>query len=123
MQQVVPPVAHGSTLPPQQWKMVHHVSNSYFMYFCFSCAMLFSIPGWKEHAMLTKKTSRNQITLPKAIARHFPDVDYFDVREEDGKIVLLPVRPNQADAVRERLASMGISEKDVEEAVRRVRSQ
>jgi len=73
--------------------------------------------------MLTKKTSRNQITLPKAIARHFPDVDYFDVREEDGKIVLLPVRPNQADAVRERLASMGISEKDVEEAVRRVRSQ
>jgi len=73
--------------------------------------------------MLTKKTSRNQITLPKAIVRHFPDVDYFDVREEDGRIVLLPVRPNQADAVRERLAGMGISEKDVEEAVRRVRSQ
>ncbi len=73
--------------------------------------------------MLTKKTSRNQITLPKPIARRFPDVDYFDVREEDGKIILLPVRLNQADAVRQRLASMGISERDVEEAVRRARGK
>jgi hypothetical protein len=31
--------------------------------------------------MLAKKTSKNQITLPKAIADRFPGVDYFDVRE------------------------------------------
>ncbi len=67
--------------------------------------------------MLTKKTSRNQVTLPKSVVRHFQDVDYFDVQEEDGKIILLPVRPNQADAVRERLAELGIDEQDVEEAV------
>jgi len=67
--------------------------------------------------MLTKKTSKNQITLPKAIITHFPDVDYFDVQEEDGKIVLFPVRPNQAEDVRHRLAEMGLGEQDVKDAI------
>jgi len=67
--------------------------------------------------MFAKKTSKNQITLPKSIVTHFPDVDYFDVREEGGKIVLLPVRPNQAEDVRHRLAEMGLGEQDVKDAV------
>jgi len=67
--------------------------------------------------MLTKKTSRNQITLPKSVVMHFPDVDYFDVREEGGKIILLPVRPNQAEKVRQRLAEMGLGDQDVKDAV------
>jgi hypothetical protein len=36
-------------------------------------------------ARLAKKTSKNQLTLPKAIVEHFPDVDYFNVREEGGR--------------------------------------
>ncbi len=68
--------------------------------------------------MLAKKTSKNQITLPKAIVSHFPDIEYFDVREEGGQIILLPVRLSRADAVRTKLAEVGISEKDVEEAVK-----
>jgi len=67
--------------------------------------------------MLTKKTSKNQITLPKSVVGHFPDVDYFDVQEEGGKIILLPVRPNQADDVRSRLAEVGLGEDDVKDAV------
>ncbi len=67
--------------------------------------------------MLTKKTSKNQITLPKAIITHFPDVDYFDVQEEDGKIVLFPVRPNQTEDVRRRLAEMGLDDQDVKDAI------
>ena len=51
--------------------------------------------------MLAKKTSKNQITLPKAIISHFPDTEYFDVREEDGHIVLVPLRPSRADDVRD----------------------
>lgn len=67
--------------------------------------------------MLAKKTSKNQITLPKAIAGRFPGVDYFDVSEENGVIVLRPLRPNRADEVRRKLAELGITESDVEEAV------
>ncbi|GAB4267560.1 MAG: AbrB/MazE/SpoVT family DNA-binding domain-containing protein [Deferrisomatales bacterium] len=67
--------------------------------------------------MLAKKTSKNQITLPKAIVSRFPGVDYFDVREEDGRIVLQPVRIGRADAVREKLDELGITEEDVRDAV------
>jgi len=67
--------------------------------------------------MLAKKTSKNQITLPKTVIGQFPGVDYFDVQEQDGMIVLRPVRPNQADEVRRKLAELGISEGDVADAV------
>ena len=62
-----------------------------------------------------------QITLPKAIASRFPGVDYFDVREEDGRIVLVPLRESKADDVRARLQQLGITEDDVADAVRWVR--
>ena len=53
--------------------------------------------------MLAKKTSKNQITLPKAIVRQLPDVDYFEVSLREGEIVLRPaVVTNQA----ERLAAV-----------------
>lgn len=67
---------------------------------------------------LAKKTSKNQITLPKAIADRFPGVRYFDVREEEGRIVLSPVMPDAAKRVREKLREMGIEPKDIEDAVR-----
>ncbi len=67
--------------------------------------------------MLAKLTSKNQLTLPKRVMAQFPDTNYFDVRAESGKIVLAPVRPDQADAAREKLAELGITSQDVEEAV------
>jgi hypothetical protein len=67
---------------------------------------------------LAKKTSKNQLTLPKAVVDRFPGVSYFDVREEEGRIVLTPVVPNAADRVREKLQEVGIEPKDIEEAVR-----
>ena len=42
--------------------------------------------------MLAKRNSRNQITLPKAIIADFEGTDYFDVTQENGRIVLDPVR-------------------------------
>ena len=54
--------------------------------------------------MLAKLTSKNQITLPKAIISAFEGTDYFDVTQENGCIVLAPVRitpartPTLADA-------------------------
>ncbi len=67
---------------------------------------------------LAKKTSKNQLTLPKAVVDRFPGVSYFDVREEEGRIVLTPVVPNAADRVREKLQEVGIEPEDIEEAVR-----
>ncbi len=67
--------------------------------------------------MLAKLTSKNQLTLPKAIVSAFPEVSYFDVATEAGRIVLSPVRLNQGDAVREKLVELGITEADVEGAV------
>ena len=68
--------------------------------------------------MLAKLTAENQITLPEAIVSHFPGVAYFDVSAESGRIVLAPVRVNQGDIVRAKLAELGIEESDVRDAVR-----
>jgi len=43
--------------------------------------------------------------------------EYFDVTVENGRIILTPVRIQRAQAVRGKLEQLGISEKDVEEAV------
>jgi virulence-associated protein VagC len=66
---------------------------------------------------LAKKTSKNQLTLPKAVVDRFPGVDYFDVTAEGDRIVLRPVRVGGADEVRERLAAAGIDFDDVTDAI------
>ena len=67
--------------------------------------------------MLAKLTSKNQITLPKSVVSSFEGTEYFDVANEKGRIVLTPVRLTRADAVRSKLADLGLSEADVAEAV------
>ncbi len=67
--------------------------------------------------MLAKLTSKNQLTLPKAIVASFEGVEYFDVTTDNGRVVLTPVRLVRADAVRAKLAELGVSEADVAEAV------
>jgi len=67
--------------------------------------------------MLTKRTAKNQVTLPKSIVQAVGDADYYDVSTENGRIVLTPVRIQQADAVRTKLAKLGITEDDVQDAI------
>ncbi|MDE2666896.1 MAG: AbrB/MazE/SpoVT family DNA-binding domain-containing protein [Acidobacteriota bacterium] len=67
--------------------------------------------------MLAKLTSKNRLTLPKAVVDDFRGYEYFDVTKANGRIVLTPVRLNRADAVRAKLAELGMSEADVAEAV------
>ena len=45
------------------------------------------------------------------------------VEAKDGRIILTPVRLQKADAVREKLAAMGIGEEDVADAVRWARQR
>lgn len=63
--------------------------------------------------MIAGMTSKNQITLLKAVADLFPDTTCFDVRAEEGRIVLVPLRPGRADEVRSKLKALGIREADV----------
>jgi len=67
--------------------------------------------------MLSKKTVKNQITLPKKVADQFPATDYFDVWTEGGEIVLRPVDPDALRRVQRKLAELGIRERDVRAAV------
>lgn len=68
--------------------------------------------------MLAKVTSKNQLTLPKAVAERFRGTEYFEVSEEGGRIVLTPVRLQRAESVRAKLSELGITEADVGAAVR-----
>lgn len=67
--------------------------------------------------VLAKKTSKNQLTLPKAIADRFPGVDYFEVAADGDRIVLRPVRVGGADEVRRRLAAAGLGPANVTDAI------
>jgi len=77
--------------------------------------------------MLAKKTSKNQITLPKAITNAFPEAQYFDVSIKDDKILLMPVKimpvGSTLEGLREKMKELGITKKDVNEAVRWARSK
>jgi len=67
--------------------------------------------------MLAKKSSKNQITLPKAIVASIGDVDYFDITIRNGRIILEPVRTKQGYEVRSRLKALGIRETDIDAAI------
>ncbi len=73
--------------------------------------------------MLAKLTSKNQLTLPKAVIRQFPGAEYFEVRAENGQIVLVPARVSAADAVRDKLEALGITESNVVDAVKWARGK
>lgn len=72
--------------------------------------------------MLAKLTSKNQLTLPKSAVDAVGVAEYFDVEVRAGQIVLTPVRIQRADAVRAKLAALGLGEADVADAVRWVRA-
>ncbi|RJP19431.1 MAG: AbrB/MazE/SpoVT family DNA-binding domain-containing protein [Candidatus Abyssobacteria bacterium SURF_5] len=72
--------------------------------------------------MLAKKTSKNQLTLPKQVVQQFPGVDYFEVSVREKKIVLTPVKITSAastiENVRNKMQALGLQEEDIEKAIR-----
>ncbi len=67
--------------------------------------------------MLAKLTSKNPLTLPKSITAAVGATEYFDVEASNGRIVLTPVRVQRGDAVRAKLAEVGLQEQDTADAV------
>ena len=77
--------------------------------------------------MLAKKTSKNQITLPKRVIEKLPKTDYFDISLRENEIILKPVKIMPAGSnlktVREKIASLGLSELDIKKAVKWARKE
>jgi hypothetical protein len=67
--------------------------------------------------MLAKLTTKNQLTLPKTIVNLVGNAEYYDVEVQSGRIVLTPVRIQDANAVRDKLASLNISQEDINDAI------
>jgi hypothetical protein len=67
--------------------------------------------------MLAKMTSKNQLTLPKSITASVGSSEYFEVEARNGQIVLTPVRIQRGDALRAKLAELGLEEQDIADAV------
>jgi bifunctional DNA-binding transcriptional regulator/antitoxin component of YhaV-PrlF toxin-antitoxin module len=70
--------------------------------------------------MLAKLTAKNQLTLPKRALESLgvdPPPTYFDIEIDDGRIILTPARVGSSDAVRRKLAELGITDSDVADAV------
>jgi translation initiation factor IF-1 len=72
--------------------------------------------------MLAKMTSKNQLTLPKALTALVGEPEYFDVEARNGQLVLTPVRIQRGDAIRAKLAELQLTEADVADAVTWARS-
>ncbi len=77
--------------------------------------------------MLAKKTVKNQITLPKAIVEKLPVTDYFEVGIRGQEIVLRPVvieaKGIRLEKIRLKMKALGLSEKDVDAAIRWARNR
>ena len=72
--------------------------------------------------MLARLTPDNQITLPEAVTDGLEGTEYVEVTVENGRIVLTPVQVVRAAAVRAKLAAMGITEEDGNDAMEWARS-
>lgn len=78
--------------------------------------------------MLCKRTYKNQITIPKKVMEKFDGVEYFEARIKEGSIVLEPVevKPVGKDIlaeVRKKIAALGLTDRDIEDAVAWARGQ
>jgi len=77
--------------------------------------------------MLAKLTTKNQLTLPRAIIKEFQGVEYFDVAVAEGRILLAPVRMQPVDVnlggIRKKMEKLGITQNDVADAIRWARKK
>ena len=71
--------------------------------------------------MLAKKTTKNQLTIPKALLDKLPETDYFDAEVVSDALVLRPVRVVpmvDMDRIRDRLKRTGVGPCEVKRAVK-----
>jgi len=74
---------------------------------------------WLEEkvTMVTRLVDKREVQLPAVVLREFEDVEFFEISSDGMRIVLTPVSANRADLVRQKLDLLGLTERDIEDAV------
>ena len=67
--------------------------------------------------MRAKLRDGNQLILPDEVALDLHGVEYLDIEEKLGYLVLKPVRRKSLDDIHDRLERLGITEQDIADAV------
>ena len=69
----------------------------------------------------------SSITLPKSIVERLPKTDYFEVSLRGEEILLRPVvietKGTKLDRIRKKIKALGLTEKDVDAAIRWARTR
>jgi bifunctional DNA-binding transcriptional regulator/antitoxin component of YhaV-PrlF toxin-antitoxin module len=75
--------------------------------------------------MLAKLTSKNQITIPKKIMDQLPDVQHFDVKLDEGIVVMKPLLLYDVDLerIRSKMDKLGLEKDTVAEAIEWARNK
>ncbi len=75
--------------------------------------------------MISKITTKNQITIPKKIINQIPEAKYFDVELKDGIVLLKPLAFYETDLrqIRAKLKKLELEPNAVAEAVQWARSK
>lgn len=78
--------------------------------------------------MLCKRTFKNQITLSKKLVEAVGSPDYFETTVKDNAIMLIPVKisplhSHRLSQTRKKIAGLGLSEKDIDQAIAWARKQ
>ncbi len=74
--------------------------------------------------MISKLTSKNQITIPKKLMDQLPDVQHFHVELNEGVIVMKPlvIYDTDLDRIRSKIKQLGLKKDTVAEAVQWARN-
>jgi len=67
--------------------------------------------------VLAKKTTKKQLTPPKKVVDRSTGVECSEISTDGTCIVLRPLQKSRADAVRARLAQLGINDEAVKTSV------
>lgn len=74
--------------------------------------------------MLIEKSETNQVHLPESVARQFAGVRYFELRVENGRIILQPAQGvDRLAGIQDKLETLGISAADIADAVKWARQE
>ena len=59
----------------------------------------------------------NQIAIPQSIADSYADTSFFEITQEDGRLVLTPHQRQPPHVLSEKMAALGLTEADAADAV------
>ena len=71
----------------------------------------------QENPLANTTGHQGYVAPDKAVMQQVGRTEYVEVTFENGRIILTPMQVRPADAVREKLAALGITEQDVEDAI------